>query len=719
MATIIVFFYLCVSNKNNMGSIDGSINVASNFLKVNGNSILGRANSADTTTIHGILSANLQSIPSLADGIGGLMRVNPVGNIDLLKAPGLTLLGNSGSNAAVPQGLNAASVKSLLQIDKADVSGFSNTSSHTFQSMTLYGDFTVYGTTVMQGSTITVDAETVLIKDNIIQLNSNAPNVHVAFLQSGICVNRYEKPSYYFMFDESETSFCIGEINSLQRVATREDQPLSQGIPYWNANTFRFDTLTGLTRDNIAFAYGSGLTLSNNSLSVNQTQNINKLSGIAGTGSGFLKISGDGALTRDTTVYLSQVPAYSTGDVRGDQGATSLTIANGVVSLAKMASIGSTTLIGNNTSTDATPLALNRTQVKDMLQISPSDISGLSTTTLGQTGNSNLSTFAANSQTSYSNLPIGFSGIAHGTSAGLPLSQPCYLFKLANLNANGGWTGLAIDTSTSGSMYYGRASASTEYATWKEIVDTSSTQDLTNKTWKGALSLSGSLTMSATDAGFRPPVVTSTQKVAITGTSGLTVYDTTLGGLQTFDTTKDVVATDIWGPPIKIVTCYLLGISGFIAFANETQKIQWVSGGATRTITLTTPYVALNFYYPGTNPNNTTDVMSCQSVYPSSAFSYDAATAYITLVHAGHYIIDIVARRSNTTNLNDDAYLVQRVDAVTHTLLARSDGPSTPQEISKPLCFKGYLSAGAQIRVIGRSFTAFKSTHTFSIMGFL
>jgi len=701
-----------------MGSIDGSINIQSTFLKVNGNTILGRAKSKDTTTINGFLSANIQSMPGLADGIGGLMRVDPVGKIDLLKAPGMTLLGNAGSSAAVPQGLNAASIKSLLEIDKEDVSGFSTTSSHTFNNMILAGDLTVYGSTVMQGTTITVDQETVLIKDNIIQLNSNAPDLDAEFLQSGIEVNRYEKPSYYFVFDETKTSFCIGEISSLQRVATRQDEPIDNGIPFWNEDAFRFDTLTGLTKDNIAFEYGDGLTFSGNKLSINESQKIAKITGISGSVSGLLKIAADGELSRDITAYLSQVPAYSTGDIRGEQGTTSLTIADGVVSLSKMGSIGATTLIGNNTNSDTTPSALSITQVKTMLQISPSDISGLSTTTLGQTGNSSPSTFAENSQASYSNLPIGFSGTVNSTSAGLPLSQPCYLFKLANLNANGGWTGLAIDTSDSGSMYYGRASASTAYATWIELVDTNSTQDLTNKTWKGALSLNGSLTMSATDAGFRPPVVTSTEKVAITGTSGLTVYDSTLGGLQTFDTTRGVVAADIWGPPIKIVTCHLLGMSGLIAFASP-QTLRWNTVNATRTFTLSTSYSAVNFFYPGTNDNSTTTVQSYLSVYPSAAFSYDKNTGYITLVHTGHYIIDIVTRRIDTTSINDDAYLVQRVDSTTQTLLARTDGPATNQEISKPLCCKGYFAAGAQIRLIGRSFSNFASGHTVSIMGFL
>lgn len=44
------------------------------------------------------------------------------------------------------------------------------------------------------------------------------------------------------MFRESDDSFVIGEVGSLQKVATRQDTPISMGAAYWNNSTFNFDT---------------------------------------------------------------------------------------------------------------------------------------------------------------------------------------------------------------------------------------------------------------------------------------------------------------------------------------------------------------------------------------------------------------------------------------------------------------------------------------------
>lgn len=65
------------------------------------------------------------------------------------------------------------------------------------------------------------------------------------------------------------------------------------------------------------------------------------------------------------------------GDLTGT--VTSATIANAAVTLAKQANLAANSIIGNNTASPATPIALTTTQVKSLLAIANTDVSGLGT----------------------------------------------------------------------------------------------------------------------------------------------------------------------------------------------------------------------------------------------------------------------------------------------------------------------------------------------------
>jgi len=75
---------------------------------------------------------------------------------------------------------------------------------------------------------------------------------------------------------------------------------------------------------------------------------------------------------------ISSFPAMS-GDVTNTQGNLTTTIANGAVTLGKMANLAANSIIGNNSGSSATPIALTASQVKTLLGISTSDVSGLGT----------------------------------------------------------------------------------------------------------------------------------------------------------------------------------------------------------------------------------------------------------------------------------------------------------------------------------------------------
>lgn len=106
--------------------------------------------------------------------------------------------------------------------------------------------------------------------------------------------------------------------------------------------------------------------------------------GLTTTLSGYVKGNGSGFTAAATvptsdltgTLAAAQFPAL-TGDVTTTAGAVATTIAAGAVSLAKMANLAANSLVGNNTGAGATPLALTTAQVKTMLAIASSDVSGL------------------------------------------------------------------------------------------------------------------------------------------------------------------------------------------------------------------------------------------------------------------------------------------------------------------------------------------------------
>jgi len=126
-------------------------------------------------------------------------------------------------------------------------------------------------------------------------------------------------------------------------------------IPYASATTTLSEIPIGTA--------GQILTVSNPATGYTWTNNlsVSKLTNL--TTNGFVKTSGsDGTLTVDN-ITLS-------GDVSGS-GTTSITttIGNGAVTLAKMANLAANSIIGNNTSSTATPIALTASQTKTLLSL--------------------------------------------------------------------------------------------------------------------------------------------------------------------------------------------------------------------------------------------------------------------------------------------------------------------------------------------------------------
>jgi hypothetical protein len=90
------------------------------------------------------------------------------------------------------------------------------------------------------------------------------------------------------------------------------------------------------------------------------------------------KAAGD-SLYQPTGAYLTANQNITlSGDASGSgTTAITVTIGSGAVTLAKMANLAANSIIGNNTGSAATPLALTAAQVKTLLAIAASDVSGL------------------------------------------------------------------------------------------------------------------------------------------------------------------------------------------------------------------------------------------------------------------------------------------------------------------------------------------------------
>jgi len=107
----------------------------------------------------------------------------------------------------------------------------------------------VEGNLTVNGTQTTVNTETINMEDNIILINSNQTGTPSSVLKSGIEVERGDETNYQFVFDESDDRFKVGQVGSLQTVATRQDDGTmtDNGIPIYSATNKRFETDTELT----------------------------------------------------------------------------------------------------------------------------------------------------------------------------------------------------------------------------------------------------------------------------------------------------------------------------------------------------------------------------------------------------------------------------------------------------------------------------------------
>jgi hypothetical protein len=135
-------------------------------------------------------------------------------------------------------------------------------------------DLVVEGNLTVNGTTTTVNTETVAIEDNIILINSNQTGTPSPTLKGGIEIERGDSTNYQFVFDESDDRFKVGQVGSLQTVATRQDDVnmVANGVPFYNDTEKRFDTSSNIT------------TISNNSIQLSGGGTFRSNAGLISTG---------------------------------------------------------------------------------------------------------------------------------------------------------------------------------------------------------------------------------------------------------------------------------------------------------------------------------------------------------------------------------------------------------------------------------------------------
>ncbi|MCP4665183.1 MAG: hypothetical protein GY849_02360 [Deltaproteobacteria bacterium] len=131
-----------------------------------------------------------------------------------------------------------------------EVGGITSGSQTFSGDKTFADDVNVNGDLDVSGTTTTLDTETVLIKDNILVLNNGETGAGVTSGISGIEVDRGPATTnYQFLFNETDDAFEIGEVGSLQKVATREDAPNDKSVAFWNNTNKNFETSSNLIFD--------------------------------------------------------------------------------------------------------------------------------------------------------------------------------------------------------------------------------------------------------------------------------------------------------------------------------------------------------------------------------------------------------------------------------------------------------------------------------------
>ncbi len=242
-----------LANQNNISS-KGVVSIGS----------YNKAFSNHNYTLIGHGAGNTLSTINDGDIIFGAKNVTSGNNYDLIRANAFNSHFSPASNNTVSLGTNTQRWTNMHCANVYASQLYSNANDNSF---TANCDFTVTGNFIVQGEQIITNTSTVEIEDNILLINRNMNGIPPGTLTSGIQVNRGSSDSYYFLFRESDDSFVIGELTSLQKVATREDTPINNSISIWSDSSLSF-----VTNSSLNYSVAGSLLTSPNIAITNSTE---------------------------------------------------------------------------------------------------------------------------------------------------------------------------------------------------------------------------------------------------------------------------------------------------------------------------------------------------------------------------------------------------------------------------------------------------------------
>ena len=223
------------------------------FVNVSGDTMTG--------TLYGtVISANTISATTYYGDGSNLTGINNAINGQFVHLSGDTMTGN----LVVPT-LSATTIDIFNQII--------NSSSG---DILLNDNVKITGDLIVLGSTITANTQQLLIKDNTLTLNYGETGGTVTKGVAGLEIDRGTGDTYTILFQESDDTFRVGVTGNTQVVATREDNPISNGVAIWNPLEYRFDTTLDLSATTISATtyYGNGSNLTGINIAHSATTGI-------------------------------------------------------------------------------------------------------------------------------------------------------------------------------------------------------------------------------------------------------------------------------------------------------------------------------------------------------------------------------------------------------------------------------------------------------------
>jgi len=156
-----------------------------------------------------------QSITMKSSGVG-TTKVISQSNVEL---------STSGMNANVNvQATGSGANANLSATNEVNLTG-ANVNIHGSTNISggaTVDNLTVNGNIVMNGSAFTVEATTVKIEDNIIELNKNEVGTGVTTGRAGLKINRGDSDAYLMIFDETDDNFKVGTDSTLKIISTKD-----------------------------------------------------------------------------------------------------------------------------------------------------------------------------------------------------------------------------------------------------------------------------------------------------------------------------------------------------------------------------------------------------------------------------------------------------------------------------------------------------------------